>query len=60
MRDHTGTLRERMIRLETIMENHLHYHETRDKQMMRVLSGLTVGVILLAVPVLVRWLGGVV
>lgn len=61
MRDYGPTLRERMARLETMMENHIHRHKTRDRWMMRMLGRLVVvGIILLAVPVFVRWLGGAV
>jgi len=49
------TLRERMAVIETKMNNHIHHHEIRDKWMMGVLSGLVVGIILLAVPVFARW-----
>jgi len=52
------TLRERMAVLETKMDNHIHHHEVRDKWMMVTLSGLVVGIILLAVPVFARWLSG--
>lgn len=54
------TLRERITRLETLMENHIHCHEIRDKWMMGILSGLVIGIILLAVPVFARWLGGII
>ena len=59
------TLRERMAVLEIKMDNmtirqdnHIHHHEIRDKWMMGVLSGLVVGIILLAIPVFWQWLGG--
>ena len=56
----TPTLRERLARLETLMENHIHYHETHDRWMMKVMTSLVVGIILLAIPVFARWLGGLV
>lgn len=55
MRDYGPTLRERMARLEILMENHIKHHETRDRWLMRVLGGLVVGIVLLAVPVFFRW-----
>ena len=53
MRNYGPTLRERMARLETLMENHIKHHEIRDRWMMRVLGGLVVGVILLAARLLI-------
>ena len=49
------TLRERMAVLETLMKNHLKHHETRDRWMMGILSGLVIGIVLLALRL---WLGG--
>ncbi len=60
MRKYGPTLRERLARLETLMENHIHHHDARDKWMMKILGSLVVGVILLAVPGFWRWLGGLV
>jgi len=53
------TLRERMARLETLMENHIAHHERRDQWMMRILGALVVGVILFALPGCVRLLAGI-
>ena len=49
------TLRERMAVLETIMKNHIHHHEVRDKWMLRIVGGLVVGIILLAIRLF--WVG---
>lgn len=53
------TLRERIARLETLMENHIKHHEVRDAWFLRILGGLVVGVILVALPGCVRLLAGV-
>ena len=52
------SLRERIAVLETLMTNHIHHHEIRDKWMLGVVGGLVVGIILLAVPVFWGWLSG--
>jgi len=52
------TLRERMARLETLVEGLIEHNQTRDKWMLRVLGGLVVGVILLGLPGCIRLLGG--
>ena len=49
------TLRERMAVIETLMKNHLHTHDKRDKWMMGILSGLVIGIVLLALRL---WWGG--
>lgn len=54
-----GTTKERLARLEVLLSNHIHHHETRDRWMMRILSALVVGVVLLATPGFLRWLGEV-
>lgn len=63
----TPTLRERMARLETLVENqitlmtnHIKHHETRDQWLMRILGTLVVGIVLFALPGCIRLLGGVV
>jgi hypothetical protein len=56
----TPTLRERLARLEVLMENHIHSHEIRDRWFLRVLGGLVIGVILLAMPGCARLLAGMV
>ena len=53
------TLRERMARVEVLIEGLVKHNETRDKWMMRVLGGLVVGVILFALPGCFRLLAGV-
>ena len=52
------TLRERMARIETLVEGLVRHNETRDKWMMRILSGLVIGVLLFALPGCVRLLAG--
>ena len=44
------TLRERIARIEALVEGLVKHNETRDKWMMRILSGLVVGVLLLTLP----------
>jgi len=56
----TPTLRERMARIEVMLENHIHHHDVRDKWMLKIMGSLVVGVVLLAIPVFARWLGGVI
>lgn len=56
----TPTLRERMARIETLVEGLVKHNETRDKWMMRILGSLVVGVLLFALPGCVRLLAGVV
>ena len=53
------TLRERMARIETLVEGLVKHNETRDRWMMRILSGLAIGVVLFALPGCVRLLVGV-
>ncbi|KKN59388.1 hypothetical protein LCGC14_0542230 [marine sediment metagenome] len=53
------TLGERMARIETLVEGLVKHNETRDKWMMRILSGLVIGVILLTLPGCVRLLSGI-
>jgi len=55
-----GTIKERLTRLETLMENHVYHHEIRDKWMMRILGSLVVGLILMVTPGFVKWLVGVI
>ena len=50
-----STLKERMAVLETKMDNHIHHHETRDKWMMGVLSGLVIGIVLLIIRLFTGW-----
>ena len=56
----TPTLRERMARIEVMLENHIHHHDVRDKWMLKILGSLVVGVVLLAIPVFARLLGEVI
>ena len=49
------TTKERLTRIETLLENHLHTHDRRDKWMMGILSGLVIGIVLLALRL---WAGG--
>lgn len=53
------TLRERLARLEVLMENHIKSHEARDRWMMRLLGSLIAGVILLALPGCIKLLAGI-
>lgn len=55
-----GTIKERLARLETMMENHISHHETRDKWMMRILGTLVSGMVLMVLPGFIKWLAGVV
>jgi len=48
------TLRERIAIIETMLGNHIKHHDKRDKWMMGILSGLVIGVILLALRL---WVG---
>ena len=54
-----STLRERMARIETLVEGLVKHNETRDRWMMRILGGLVIGVLLFALPGCVRLLAGV-
>lgn len=45
-------LGERIAVLETLMKNHIHTHDVRDKWMMGILSGLVIGIVLLAIKLL--------
>jgi len=49
------TLRERIAVLETLMTNHIHHHEIRDRWMMGILSGLVIGIVLLIIRLV--WVG---
>jgi len=51
-----GTIKERLARLETLLGNHIKHHEARDRWMMKILSTLVAGVILLALPGFLRFL----
>ena len=53
-----GTIKERLTRIETMLENHLQHHETRDKWMLRILGTMVGGMALMVLPGFVRWLGG--
>lgn len=55
----SDTIKERLTRIETLLENHLLHHETRDKWMLRIIGGLVTGMALMVVPGFVRWLSGV-
>ncbi len=44
------TLRERMAKIEWLIENHIHCHDSRDKWMMRIMTGLVIGVVLISLP----------
>ncbi|KKN40063.1 hypothetical protein LCGC14_0737260 [marine sediment metagenome] len=44
------TTKERLVRIEILLEEHIKHHNTRDKWMMRIVAGLVVGVILLTLP----------
>jgi len=52
-----GTIKERLTRIETMLENHLQHHETRDKWMLSIMGTLVAGMALMAIPGFVRWLG---
>jgi hypothetical protein len=50
----------RIAVLETLMKNHIHTHDVRDKWLLGIISGLVVGFILHGLPGFLHWLGGVV
>ena len=52
------TIKERLARLEALMEGFIHHQRTRDRWMMGILSGLVIGVVLFALPGCARLLGG--
>jgi len=54
------SIKERLARLETIMENHIAHHENRDKWMMRILGTLVSGMVLMVLPDFVKWLAVIV
>lgn len=54
------TLRERIAVLETLMRNHIHSHDVRNKWLLGILGGLVVGFVLHGLPGFLSWLGGVV
>ena len=56
----TPTLRERMARLETLVEGLIDANKKRDRWMLRILGGLVVGVILMGLPGCIRLLNGTV
>jgi len=56
----TPTLRERMARLETLVEGLIDANKKRDRWMLRILGGLVVGVILMGLPGCIRLLNGAV
>lgn len=54
-----GTIKERLARLETLMCDHITHHETNDRNKMRVISGLVVGLILAVSPGFIEWVAEV-
>lgn len=56
----TPTLRERMARIETLVEGLIDHNKIRDRWTLRLLGTLVAGVILLALPGCIRLLSGVV
>ena len=52
-----GTIKERLTRIETLLENHLEHHRRRDKWMLSIMGTLVAGMALMAIPGFVRWLG---
>lgn len=55
MIDKGGTIKERLTRLETLMNNHLEHHEKHDKWMLRIACGVAVGIILHAFPGFIKF-----
>ncbi|MHC4799322.1 MAG: hypothetical protein ACYTF1_22015 [Planctomycetota bacterium] len=53
------TPRERLAVLETLMKNHIHTHDVRDKWLLGIISGLVVGFVLHGLPGFLSWLSGV-
>ncbi|KKN57530.1 hypothetical protein LCGC14_0561470 [marine sediment metagenome] len=45
-----STLRERMARLETLVEALIEHNKVKDRWMLRIVGSLVVGVIMLALP----------
>jgi hypothetical protein len=54
------TIRERLTRIETILENHIHHHELKDKWMIRIVGGLVSGIIMLILPGFLCWIRSVI
>ena len=54
------TIRERLARLETLIENHIHHHELKDKWMIRIVGGLVSGIVMLILPGFLSWLSSVI
>ncbi|KKK91130.1 hypothetical protein LCGC14_2716060 [marine sediment metagenome] len=55
----TPTLRERMARLETLVEGLIEHNKVRDRWTLRIIGGLVIGVVLMGLPGCVRLLAGV-
>lgn len=55
----TPTLRERLARVETLIEGLIEHNRVRDRWTLRIIAGLVVGVILMGLPGCVRLLNGV-
>ena len=54
-----GTIKERLARLETLMCNHIAHHEANDRNKMRIISGLVVGLLMAVAPGFIKWMAGV-
>ena len=54
------TIRERLARLETLIENHIHHHELKDKWMIRIVGGLVSGIVMLILPGFLSWLNSII
>lgn len=44
------TIRERLTRIEVLIENHIRCHDARDRWMLRIVGGLVIGMVLVALP----------
>jgi hypothetical protein len=56
----TGTVKERLTRIEVILNNHLEHHRFITRWLLGVSIASTSGMVLLIVPGFVKWLAGVV
>jgi hypothetical protein len=53
------TIKERLTRIETLMENHLQHHENKDKWMLRIFGTLVTSMVLMVLPGFIKWVVGV-
>lgn len=53
------TIKERLTRIETLLENHIAHDEQRHKWTLRIFGGFITGFVLMVTPGFIQWLGGV-